>query len=145
VVGEGPYEEELKKLAKELEVDESISWEGFVPPSDQEKLLEYYKESDMFMLLSESENYGIVVVEALTMGTPVIITKRTALTEFLDETGCFGVDYPPDPREVADLILKIYESDVQVGPFTSKIQSWEEIVKEYEKQYYELVNPHGSK
>lgn len=135
VVGEGPYEKELKKLAKDLKVDESISWKGFVPPSNHEKLLEYYKETDIFLLLSESENYGIVVAEALTMGTPVIITKRTALIGFLDEPGCFGVSYPPDPKEVADLILKIYRNDVQVGPFSKKIRTWDEVAEDYEKVY----------
>ena len=101
--------------------------------------MSYYKKSDIFLLLSQSENYGIVVPEALTMGTPVIVTKRTALNEFLNEPGCFGVDYPPDPKEVANLILKIYKSDIKVGPFTKKIRTWNEVALDYEQLYLRFI------
>jgi len=139
VVGEGSYEYELKKMADKLNLNDFISWEKFVHHSQINKLLEYYKKSDIFLLLSQSENYGIVVPEALTMGTPVIVTKRTALNEFLNEPGCFGVEYPPDPKEVADLIIKIHENDVKVGPFSEKIRTWDRIAEDYEKAYYELI------
>ena len=91
------------------------------------------------MLLSKNENYGITVAEALALGTPVIVTKHSALREFLSEPGCFGVDYPPNPREVAELILKIVNSDVKVGPFSRKIRTWEEVVKDYEEIYSTLA------
>lgn len=145
IVGEGPYEDELKKLAKTLNVNQFIRWEGFVPASQSERLMEIYRSSDVLLLLSQSENYGIVVSEALASKTPVIVTKRTALNEFLNEPGCFGVNYPPNPEEVADLVLQIHERDVEVGPLTPKIQTWDEIVKKYEKEYRVVVSPneHG--
>ena len=141
IVGEGPYEDELKKLAKTLNVNQFIKWEGFVPSSQSERLSEIYRRSDVLLLLSQSENYGIVVSEALASKTPVIVTKRTALNEFLDEPGCFGVNYPPNPEEVADLVLQIHEDGVEVGPLTQKIQTWDEIVKKYEKEYRVVVSP----
>ncbi|KAF5059612.1 Glycogen synthase [anaerobic digester metagenome] len=141
IVGEGPYEAELKKLAETLDVSQFIQWEGFVPSSQSERLREIYRSSDVLLLLSQSENYGIVVSEALASKTPVIVTKRTALNEFLDEPGCFGVNYPPNPEEVADLVLEIHEDGVEVGPLTQKIQMWDEIVKKYEEEYMILVSP----
>ena len=140
IVGEGPYEYKLKKMIDDLKLNEFVSWEGFIQHSQLEKLLDYYKKSDIFLLLSQSENYGIVVPEALTMGTPVIVTKRTALNEFLNEPGCFGVDYPPNPKEVADLIVKIYENDVKVGPFSKKIRTWDKVAEDYELIYGKLIN-----
>jgi glycosyltransferase involved in cell wall biosynthesis len=136
IVGEGPYKKSLKKIAKKLDIDNYILWEGFVKPSQLEKLREFYQKSDIFLLLSQSENYGIVVAEALSIGTPAIVTKRTALNDFLKEPGCFGVTYPPDPKEVADLILKIYENDIKIGPFSEKIRTWDEVVEDYERVYY---------
>lgn len=141
IVGEGPYEGELKKLAQTLKVSQFIRWEGFVPASQSERLREIYQSSDVLLLLSQSENYGIVVSEALASKTPVIVTKRTALNEFLDEPGCFGVNYPPNPGEVADLVLQIHEDGVEVGPLTQKIQTWDEIVKKYEREYRVVVSP----
>lgn len=139
VIGEGPYEEELKKLANKLDVNRFINWVGFIPPSDSNKLFEYFKKSDIFLLLSQSENYGIVVPESLTMGTPAIVTNRTALKEFLDEPGCFSVEYPPDPKKVADLIVEIRENDTKVGPFSNKIRIWDEICRDYEELYKQLL------
>jgi glycosyltransferase involved in cell wall biosynthesis len=140
IVGEGPYEHKLKKITEELNLNEFVSWEGFVHNSQLEKLQEYYKKSDVFLLLSQSENYGIVVPEALTMGTPVIVTKRTALNEFLKEPGCFGVGYPPDPKEVANLIIKIKKDNFKVGPFSKKIRTWNEVSEDYERVYSNLLN-----
>ena len=92
IVGRGSYEGKLKKLANYLNVNECINWMGFIHLT---KLHEEFKKADIFLLMSKSENYGIVVPESLALGTPVIVTKTTALTEFLNEPGCFGVDYPP--------------------------------------------------
>ncbi len=139
IIGEGPYEYNLKKLADELNLNDFISWEGFIHQSQFEELLGYYREADIFLLLSQSENYGIVVPEALAMGTPVVVTKRTALNEFLGEPGCFGVDYPPDPSVVAELILSIVRDRVKVGPFNGKIRTWDSIASDYEKIYYNLI------
>lgn len=139
VIGEGPYENELRNLAEKLNVSEFIEWKGFIPPSESQNLLEYYKNSDIFLLLSKSENYGIVVTESLAMGTPVIVTKKTALTEFLNEPGCFSVDYPPDSKKVADLILEIYNSGVKIGPFSNKIRTWDKICTDYEELYKQLI------
>lgn len=139
IVGEGSYQAELKKLALKLGVDQYIRWEKFIPPQEQERLLEYYDKHDIFLLLSQSENYGIVVPEALAMGTPTIVTNRTALKEFVNEPGCFGVDFPPDPAEVARLILSIHRDSVQVGPFSDKVRTWKQVTGDYEQIYTNLV------
>jgi len=132
IVGEGPEKRNLLLLSKKLKVDEFIEWIPFLP---HEKVLEEMKRVDIFLLLSKSEGYGIVVAEALAMGTPTIVTKGTALEEFTKEPGCFGIDYPPDPKEVAKLILKIVSSDVRVGPFSRKIRTWDKVARDYESMY----------
>jgi glycosyltransferase involved in cell wall biosynthesis len=136
IIGEGDYEHELRELAKKLQVDENISWHE---PLSREELHYKFKEADVFLLLSRSESYGIVVAEALALGTPCIVTKTTALTEFLTEPGCFGVDYPPDPSEVADLIIKIHDSEVKVGPFSDRIRTWDKVAVDYEKLYERII------
>ena len=94
---------------------------------------------DIFLLLSNSEAYGITVAEALALGIPCIITKITALNEFINEPGCFGVNYPPDPTEVAKMVLKIYTDDVKVGPFSDKIRTWDKVSKDYENVYLDFL------
>lgn len=137
IVGEGDYKNSLLKLTIRLGVENFIVWKPFL---SHDKILEEMKKSDIFLLLSKSEGYGIVVAEALSMGTPVIITKRTALEEFLTEPGCFGVDCPPDPTEVADSIKNIYDCDLKVGPFTNKIKTWDKVAEAYENVYLNYLN-----
>ncbi|WP_171899121.1 glycosyltransferase family 4 protein [Methanobacterium congolense] len=135
IIGEGPERKKLLNLSKELNLEEYIIWKPFL---SREDLINEIKKADIFMLLSRSEAYGITVAESLALGTPCIVTKRTALTEFLNEPGCFGVNYPPNPKEVADLIIKIYESDIHVGSFSKKIRTWDKVAEDYERVYSSL-------
>jgi glycosyltransferase involved in cell wall biosynthesis len=137
IIGEGPEEKKLLKLADKLQINDKVKWKKFQTRKNQ---LNEIRNSDIFLLLSESEAFGIVVAEALALGTPVIITKKTALNEFLNEPGCFGVNYPPNPSEVAELILKIYESNMNVGRFSTKIRTWDTVAKDYETVYSKILN-----
>lgn len=140
VVGEGPYKVELANLAKELGVDSYIIWKKFIPLGNSEELLKYYVESDFTLLLSSSENFGVVVIESLAVGTPVIVSKRESLNEFLQEPGCFGVDYPPNPKKVANLIWELYTNNtVTTGPFSKKIRTWAEVTEDYESVYSNVL------
>jgi glycosyltransferase involved in cell wall biosynthesis len=132
IVGDGPEKEKLLKLSKELKIEDHIKWEPFL---SRENFIEKIKNSDIFMLLSRSEAYGITVAEALALGTPCIITEKTALKEFSNEPGIFVVNYPPDPEEVAKIVLDVYGSEVTIGPFTEKIRSWKDVSEDYEKIY----------
>jgi len=136
IIGEGPEKEKLITLSKKLKVEKFIEWIPFLP---NKSVLEEMKKADVFLLLSKAEGYGIVVAESLAMGTPAIVTNGTALEEFTKEPGCFGIDYPPDPKEVARLILKIVDSDAKVGPFSNKIRTWNKTAEDYKKIYQELL------
>ena len=136
IVGGGDCEHKLKSMANTLDVEDNISWHK---PLFGKELYNKYAEADIFMLLSRDESYGIVVAEALASGTPCIVTKTTALTEFLTQPGCFGVDYPPDPDEVANLIIKIHENEIKVGPFSDKIRTWDNVALDYERLYEQVA------
>lgn len=136
IIGEGDYKKNLLELSERLNVHNHIEWKPFLP---HEKILEEMKKSDIFLLLSRSEGYGIVVAEALSMGIPSIVTNGTALEEFTEENGCFGVNCPPDQKEVAELILEIHMKNIIVGPFSNKIQKWNKVVQDYELIYSRLL------
>lgn len=132
IIGEGREKTKLVQMSYKLKLDNNIVWSPFL---SREELMEKIKQADILILLSASEAYGIIVAEALAMGTPCIVSKKTALKEFIREPGCFGVDYPPDPRTVAQLILEIKKSDIKIGPFSRKIRTWDKVTKDYEILY----------
>ena len=142
VVGDGPEKNKLFKMAEELKIEDHIRWKSFL---SREELITLIKDSDIYMLLSRSEAYGIAVAEALALGTPCIISHRTALREFSNEIGCYTVKYPPVPNEVADLVLKVYSEDLGVGPLSERIRTWNEVSKDYEGLYLSVLSDQNRK
>lgn len=137
IVGSGEYEPILKKLSYDLSIEEQVIWYSNL---FGEELYTKYKEADVLLLLSRSENYGIVIAEALALGTPCIVSKTTALNEFLDESGCFGIDYPPNIEILSNLIIEICENNAQVDSVSKKIRTWKEVAKDYQEVYYEVLS-----
>ncbi len=134
--GIGPEKEKLLKLSHTLNVDKYILWNDFLSRDEYNKTL---SESDIFILLSRSEAFGITIAEALSCGTPCIVTNVTALEEFINEPGCFFVDYPPNPKIVAQLIINIINNGANVGPLSNRIRVWGDVVKDYEKVYIRIL------
>ena len=84
------YQQELKSLATQLDVN--IHCPGIV---SNEKLNEYYNKSDIFIMLSEHEGFGLPVIEAMIRKLPVVGYRNTALYELLinHPLGCDSLDY----------------------------------------------------
>jgi len=76
--GRGPA---LKRYAEHLGVSERIVWTGFLKAKD---LCIALSAADLFSLISESENFGIVVVEAMMCGLPVMISRNVGVWEMIN-------------------------------------------------------------
>lgn len=76
--GEQSYIEELKRLAGRLGIAKQVRFLGGVYGDRKWQML---READLFVLPTHSENFGIVVAEALACGTPVITTQGTPWQE----------------------------------------------------------------
>lgn len=82
IAGEGPMEESLKTLAKQLAVETRVRFVGSI---DQKTLVSYYSACDLLVLMSENEGLPNVVLEALACGTPVIATNAGGIPEVLSD------------------------------------------------------------
>lgn len=82
IAGEGDnlYLKSLKQLSKKLGVEKQIDFIGGVYGKDKWKA---YQEADLFVLPTHSENFGLVVIEALAVGLPVITTRGTPWQELI--------------------------------------------------------------
>lgn len=83
IVGYGPQEEELKKLS-----NNNIIFHGAV---DNKKLPEFYQASDVFVLPSIREPWGLVVEEALNNGLPVLVSNKVGCAEEIVEVNSNGL------------------------------------------------------
>lgn len=132
IVGEGTYAGELRDSTRRLGLEGSVRWLANLRVQELDK---EYADANMLLLLSEMEAYGLVVAEALAHGTPCIVSDTSALTEFLNEPGCFGIDHPPNDDALANLILNVYNDDVVVGQLSRKVRVWNEVANDYVRAY----------
>ncbi len=95
---EREYEAKVKAKVKELGLEDQFIFTGAL---NDEKKWQAYARADIFVLPTYSENFGIVVAEALWAGVPVITTKGTPWQE-LNERGCgWWVDVSVESLTVA--------------------------------------------
>lgn len=77
---EGPYPEEMQRLAKRLGIADRICWYGWVEGDAKWPLL---AGADLLVLPSHNENFAIVVLEALVAGTAVVLSDRVGLQDYV--------------------------------------------------------------
>lgn len=84
IVGDGPYREELEKIAKKNECTGMIH---FVGQKDKTELLPYYQQADIFIFPSKKEGMPNVVLEAMACGLPIIMTPCEGSRELVTNNG----------------------------------------------------------
>ena len=82
--GEPSYKAHLRAKAKQLNIDSRIKWFGFV---DGDKKAELFAQSDLFILPSFSESFGIVAIEAISAGLPLVLSHHVANAQMLSDSG----------------------------------------------------------
>jgi len=136
IVGQGPYEKNLVKLARRLHVEDRAEFHQNLP---RKTLLQKYFSSSLLALLSQYEAYSIVIAESLVAGMHCIVANNSSLTEWIDNQNCFGIDYPIKIEVLSQLIRDIVSSETKVDLKKlkgNKIADWEDVVERLEKVYH---------
>jgi glycosyltransferase involved in cell wall biosynthesis len=94
VVGNDEEERALKwkEMAEELDLKDRVIWTGYLTGED---LLAAYSSADLFALISESENFGMVVVEAMLANLPILVSENVGVWSVLQNKDV-GVSAPLD-------------------------------------------------
>ena len=145
LVGSGPLEGRLREIANELNIADDISFAGYLKDED---LPYYYATCDVFVLPSISlyEGFGIVQLEAMACGKPVITTTLPGVRE-VDVEGVATIHIPPkNKQKLAEAIIKILKDDdlaTRLGKngreLIVKKYSWSKVAKAIEQVYLEVV------
>lgn len=115
IIGTGPYQEKLERLARESGLEGRVIFAGHIP---DEELPYYYGACDVFVLVSrtladreEMEGFGIVYLEAGACGKPVIGGRGGGTSEAIED-GVTGLLVDPlDVNEVANAIVRVLEDE----------------------------------
>ncbi len=107
MVGDGPEMKEFLHLASHLKVSDRVVMTGYMPRSE---IVEYYRQSDVFAFASVTETQGLVVLEALAAGLPVVAVAKEGVADVLKNgVGCLLID-DVQLETFVDRLLKILEN-----------------------------------
>jgi phosphatidylinositol alpha-1,6-mannosyltransferase len=104
LVGTGDHLEHLKVRARRLGVEDKVIFTGFIPDAE---IVDHYNLCDLFVMPSKGEGFGIVYLEALACGKPVVAGNRDGSRDALLNGDLGTLVNPDDVDEVAEAILNV--------------------------------------
>lgn len=144
IVGVGLLSKQLIEMAMNLGISDNVVFAGYVTDID---LPYYYAACDLFVLpsISEKEGFGMVQLEAMSCGKPVISTNLAGVKE-VDEDEVASLHIPPgDSNVLADVIIRLLEDETlarTIGGNGRKLveekYAWGKIVDKIEIVYKEM-------
>ncbi len=107
VVGKGTeeYEQYLRGIVQKLQLEGIVKFVGYVEPF--QRLLEYYRSADIFVLPSLGEGFPRVIYEAQSQGLPVIASNIATLRSQLQDGENAVLFSPGNSKALADAIMQL--------------------------------------
>jgi glycosyltransferase involved in cell wall biosynthesis len=124
IAGDGDERDKLHALAKDLEL-RTVHFLGNV---DQAALAKLYNIGDVSLVPSRREPFGLVAIEAMACGTPVIASNQGGLPDFVNDSVGRLVT-PEDPDDLAEAVIQILKR-------TEEEEGWREKIAAYAKGSY---------
>jgi len=113
IAGDGPETESLKKLARDLKIEDKIIFEGRIANSD---IADWMKTLDLFVLPAKKDSNGdmdgipVALMESMGLGVSVVSTKLSGIPELIvnNETGMLAE--PEDSNGLAEIMKNLIEN-----------------------------------
>ncbi|WP_350020026.1 N-acetyl-alpha-D-glucosaminyl L-malate synthase BshA [Priestia flexa] len=141
LVGDGPDMRNVSQLVKELELEDAVLFLG-----KQDNVAELYSISDLKLLFSEKESFGLVLLEAMACGVPCIGTRIGGIPEVIEDGVTGYICELGDVETAADKAVQLLSNQqlhqqISRGALQAVNQKFHstEIVNQYEQLYYNLV------
>ena len=133
---------ELKNLVKRLGIVDSISFHGII---DDLALESFYRQADIFIMLSENqpdgdvEGFGISILEANYFSTPAIGSDNCGISDAINKKTGILVQFDSEEKIISavDKIIENLESYSYEARKWAKLHSWQFIGDQYEKVLFD--------
>jgi L-malate glycosyltransferase len=141
LVGEGPELSRVRQLVREKHLEHSVKFLG-----KQDEVAKLYSLADLFLLPSEKESFGLVALEAMACGVPVIGSTAGGIPEVVEHGSC-GFLYPVgEVEKMAASAIRLLQDRALHAQFAEhgrkrvlKHFTLEERVNEYERLYEQVI------
>lgn len=144
--GEAQYVKGLKELSAELGNEQRLEWVGW---KNGEEKFNFLSQLDLFALTSHNENFAVVVIEALSVGTPVLISNKVGLYKYVADRD-LGWVTDMDIVHITEQLNQLYKESekLELINTTAPARIKEEfndsaLAKEYIKLYLKCLRREG--
>jgi glycosyltransferase involved in cell wall biosynthesis len=137
--GQGDLLDEIKRKVSLLHISGYFHFPGFI---SEDSMDEFFGQSDVFVMPSVSEPFGIVALEAMQAEIPVIVSKQSGVSEVVKNV--VKVDYW-DTKKMADSILYLIKNHnvsiklAQKGKQEAQKMAWKTTVAKIYGLYQKLI------
>lgn len=139
--GTDEYVAKIKNLSKELHIEKSVIFTGFI--SEEEKI-ELFKSAKIHVVTSHSDVHTTTAIESMACGTPVVITKTSDFPE-IDEYQA-GITVDIDPNSVVNAVDELLQDEKKLKKCAENSKKLiqdkfllKNKIKEYEKMFEEII------
>ena len=145
IAGDGNLRNDLERLAGELKLDSVY----FLGAQNHEQMVKLFNMADVATMPSMFEAFGLVALEALACGTPVIAGDTGGFTQIVNnEVGCLlkPDDYKTLAEKVIDFIREGFKEKVRdkAAAYIRQNFSWDKTVENIEKLYEQVLGHHST-
>ena len=138
IIGDGPELPKLKALARELNITEQVTFCGTL---SNEEVKYKIQESDIFILTSKKETFGVVLIEAMAAGLPSISTKSGGPEGILTNDN-LGILCDQSPTSIANAILEASTKEynpIKIREYAIKVFSAEAVSNQIVNIYNQVM------
>jgi glycosyltransferase involved in cell wall biosynthesis len=137
IVGSGPYESELKRLASQLGISDVVEI-GAVPAENRQRMAQILAQASLMVLLSDFETHPISVIEALALKRPVLVADNSGMRELAERGWALAIRTEATPEEVAQAVLQ--QLHAPIIPQDVEWFSWDDCTARLIDLYQTVVN-----
>jgi len=145
IIGEGYYKSRLQKLIRTLKLSRHVKLTGFL-----KDVYDELEKLDIYIQPSLSESFGLAILQAMSMGLPVVATNAGGIPEVVTSSKTGILVEPKDPKALAGAILELLRNQsaavhmVNLGEQDADIKfSLKDMVEETEKIYIDVADKKG--
>jgi UDP-glucose:(heptosyl)LPS alpha-1,3-glucosyltransferase len=141
VVGRGD-EGKYRKMAQSLGIAEAVTFAG----TQIDGLERYYRAADIFIMLSKFDTFGMVVLEAMATGLPVIVSPNVGAKDLVQESiNGFILSSPQDADAAAERIVRLSNAEQRgvmgtAAAQTAAMHDWKRLAEKMEQIYQDLLS-----
>jgi N-acetyl-alpha-D-glucosaminyl L-malate synthase BshA len=142
LVGDGPDRSECERLVRQLNLGDKVKFLG-----KQDGLVEILNASDVFLIPSQSESFGLAALEAMACGIPVVSSSVGGLPELIRHNECGYIAEIGDIERMTKYVIELLTNEKRYSIFSQNARERavrkfdiDKVVPHYEEYYQKILD-----